>query len=175
MTLEQYLKQRQYKSTAESFTQKMILDKKLFNQVVKCVLKNEERNAELAAWPLNEAARMKPEWIRPHTFSLFQLLNKKTHAAVGRNILRIYETVEIPEKDLGIAAETCFSIISNPSRSIAERAFAMTVLYRIVQREPDLMHEFQLVIESTLQENIPALNARYRNIQKELNRNKTKL
>lgn len=166
MNLIEQLSKPQSKSNADRITRWALREKSNFSALLKLVFGNEERMAQLAAWPLNEAARKKPEWILPHTTALFKLIEKKTHAAVARNILRIYEEIELPKKDLGRMTSICFSILQNPGRTIAERAYAMGILSRICEKEPDLARELLLVADDCLQEQIPALTARVKMVHK---------
>jgi hypothetical protein len=86
------------------------------------------------------------------------------HDAVRRNVMRALQFVEIPPRLLGEIASICFDELASPVSPIAVRACAMTVLERVVEREPELGRELRLVIEQQLPYATAAFQARARKV-----------
>src|SRR5690606_6583636 len=62
---------------------------------------------------------------------IISVLNPELASPLKRNILRILQSMEIPENFLGEIYEACYGFLINPKEEIAIRAFAITVLYNI--------------------------------------------
>ncbi len=58
--------------------------------------------------------------------------------------------IDIPEELLGLTAELCFNFLNSGQESIAVKANAMTVLFNIVKKYPDLKEELKITIEEQL-------------------------
>jgi hypothetical protein len=126
-------------------------DKKRFRQLMALFLKGEYRITQRSAWIVNLCADKHPELIRPYLKQMIGRMQEPgVHDAVKRNVVRILQFIEIPEKLLGEVATVCFNYLSSPDEPIAVRVFSMTVLANIAQREPELKNELRLVIEQQL-------------------------
>jgi len=83
---------------------------------------------------------------------IISVLNPELTSSLKRNILRILQSMEIPENFLGEIYEACYGFLINPKEEIAIRAFAITVLYNISEKYPELKPELAATIESVLSE-----------------------
>jgi hypothetical protein len=72
------------------------------------------------------------------------------HDAVKRNVLRILKYVEIPRPMQGIVATLCFDYLSSLDAPVAVKAFSLTVLGRMAEKEPDLRRELGLIVRQML-------------------------
>jgi hypothetical protein len=125
-------------------------DPNLFNELITVFSKGDVRLTQRASWPLTLIAEAHPKLAKKHASFLIQLLDKPLHVAVKRNVLRLFQTVDIPQKELGPLADKCFTYIQSRSEPIAVKAFAMTVLYKICLKEPDLKNELIPILEDML-------------------------
>ncbi len=102
---------------------------KHFGALMKCLLNNEYRVAQRAAWSVNWVARQKPELIFPYIHELVSVLHRKdVHNAVIRNAVRILEEIDIPETFHGEVMDACFRFIESPETTVAIKAFSLTIL-----------------------------------------------
>jgi hypothetical protein len=72
------------------------------------------------------------------------------HVAVRRSAVRMLQHVDIPAGLLGRVATLCFGYLAAGDSPVAVKAFSMTVLARIAEKEPDLGRELRLIIEQQL-------------------------
>ena len=140
-------------------------DKSRFNKLVEIFLKGEYRITQRAAWPLSYVAIKHPELIKPFFLKLVKKLSEPdNHPAITRNILRIFEEVEIPEKYHGVLINSCIKFIMDVKYPIAIRAFAITVAAKICIHYPDLKRELILIlVELKKYPQQPAIIVRIRN------------
>ncbi len=122
----------------------------LFKELIDVFVKGDIRLTQRGAWPLSLITESYPALVKPHIGFLVQLLDKPLHVAVKRNVLRLFQTVDIPKKEMGTLADKCFGYLNNRSEPIAVKAFAMTVLYKICLKEPDLKNELIPILEDML-------------------------
>ncbi len=90
------------------------------------------------------------------------------HNAARRNVVRVLQFVEIPQRSLGRVAAACFEELASGTSPAAVKANAMTVLARIARREPELGRELRLIIEQQLPYGPGSFLARARKVLKEI-------
>lgn len=93
-------------------------------------------------------------------------MDKKMHPARKRNVLRLFETVDIPASIQMDLMDKCFEYIQNPQEPGAIRAFAITVLSRLVEPYPELQAEACLILQEHLPEAPAAFRVRTRDFLK---------
>lgn len=116
-------------------------------------LHDEYRVVQYCAWIISYVAESKPEYIGPY---LGQMVDRMGDAgvpvAVKRNVLRTLQYTPIPKPLHEPLINYCFEYITNERETVAVRAFAMTVLARIVHNDyPELNKELVLVLEDALE------------------------
>ncbi len=126
-------------------------NRKLFKEFLKVFETADYHISQRAAWVLSFVADRHPEAMKGSVPYLIQLLNKPFHAAIRRNVLRVLEDVDIPEEEIGFLADKCFAYLHDLEEPTAVKAFAITVLYKICLKEPDLENE----LIPTLQDMLP--------------------
>ena len=78
-------------------------DKKRFKILMDIFLQGEYRLTQRAAWPLSYVVINHPKLVQPYFEKLVKKLQEPdSHPAIARNILRMFQEIEIPEKHLGI-------------------------------------------------------------------------
>ncbi len=60
---------------------------------------------------------------------------------------RAIQLIEISRKHLGKATDSCFKILMNENEAVAIRAFAMSVIFNISEKEPDIKNELKICIQ----------------------------
>jgi hypothetical protein len=140
-------------------------DARRFAELMKIFFAGEYRLTQRAAWPMNYCAEQRPELIRPYlSKSLDCLARDDMHDAVNRNVLRLLQRVEIPQRLAGKVYSHCVDPIDDAFEPAAVRAFALTVAARIARSEPDLMNELRLVVRKHLPHTTAAFQKRAREI-----------
>ncbi|NCI50157.1 hypothetical protein GWC95_09500 [Sediminibacterium roseum] len=141
--------------------------KKNFRELMKCFLSDDYRIAQRAAWSVSWAARQQPGMIVPYIKELVaQMQRKDVHNAVVRNSVRILEAIEIPEEFHGEVMNVCFAFIESPATPVAVKAFALTTLFNLSKKYPDIRAELKLVIEERWDMETAAFRSRGRKILK---------
>lgn len=104
--------------------------------------------------------------LAPHYPRMIAEMDQKMHPARTRNLLRLFETVDIPPAIQMELMDKCFEFIQNPQQPGAIRAFAITVLSRLVEPYPELQAEACLVLQEHLPEAPAAFRVRTRDFLK---------
>ncbi|HXB42317.1 MAG TPA: hypothetical protein VNZ49_17390 [Bacteroidia bacterium] len=171
MNLREIILQEHSKKQCQKIVAWVDDDKKRFAELIYLMLNDEYRVAQRAAYPVSYCVRKHPELIKPWFGKMVKKMSdKKAHDAVRRNALRILEDVNIPEKYCGELFEISNQYLHNLKEPIAVRAFSISVMCNIAKKFPELKTEVKLNAESLLQCGIPALEARGRNVLKELSK-----
>ena len=97
-----------------------------------------------------------------------RMLEPDVHAAVKRNVIRIFQDVDIPRKLAGKIATVCFEMLGSAKEPIAVKVFSMTVLANIARQEPDLKHEICILIDQQMPTGSAGFRSRGRKILKQL-------
>ncbi|MBX3164573.1 MAG: hypothetical protein KF900_08830 [Bacteroidetes bacterium] len=141
-----------------------------FKELMTVFLCGDYRLTQRAAWALSNAVIEHPQLIKPYLGKLISMLAETHHhPAVARNILRLLQEIEIPEKHHGELIDVCFKCIINQAQPLAIRAFAITVATKICKLYPELKNELQLILNELAQfSQAPAIKVRVRNAHKML-------
>lgn len=126
----------------------------------------EWRFNQWASWPLGFIGRNHPELLKPYHSMMIEALKNPSHDAVARNILRVYEYIEIPDNIEGELFELGFGFLIDPKYPIAFRCFSMTVCYKISLKYPELQDELVAEIETHLPHGSPGFKSRGKKILK---------
>ena len=146
-----------------------------FADLVACVLDEQYRLSQRAAWALRFAAERYPFLLTPHLPHMIHRIGEpKTPDAVKRNVLRILQDVDLPEDEdlLGQLAEYGFQFLADPKEAVAIRVFSMSVLWKICQRIPELSDELRMTIEDHFEHGTAGFKSRGRKILKAIGKGK---
>ncbi|OYU96347.1 MAG: hypothetical protein CFE21_08090 [Bacteroidetes bacterium B1(2017)] len=125
-------------------------DPKLFAELVSVFSKGDYRLTQRASWPLSVVVEQHPKLAQKHIHFICTLLDAKMHVAIKRNVLRLLQYIDLPEEEMGPMADRCIKYIHDLHEPVAVKAFAMTVLYRICEKEPELKNEVIPLLEDLL-------------------------
>jgi hypothetical protein len=147
MNIREKLRAAHNKSTTLRITAYIGTDPKRFRELMDIFLEGEYRLTQRAAWPMSYVAEEHPQLVRPYFKKLIQVLRNETlHAACARNILRIFQTAEIPEKYEAEIFDFCLGAMVSTKQPVAIRAFSISVAARITARYPELKGEYLQVL-----------------------------
>lgn len=123
-------------------------DRSRFKELIDIFLKGEYRITQRAAWSLSHCAIDHPEFIKPYFGALIKKMQEKNHhPAITRNILRMFQEIEVPEKYCGTLLDLCISYMTSEMQATAIRAFAITVATRMCKRFPELKNELRMILD----------------------------
>jgi hypothetical protein len=141
-------------------------DNDRFRTLLDLFLHGEYRVAQRSAGMVGKIADVHPELIIPR---LDVIVNKMSepgvHVAVKRNVIRLLQGIEIPEKLHGVVMNSCFELLADPKETIAVRVFSMTVLSNLSKSYPDIRQELKAIVSDILEQEASAgFKARARNL-----------
>lgn len=173
MNLKSTLEQPQSKTNVLKIIKYIGDDHTRFKELIALFLGKDTILIQRSAWPLSYVVIQNPTLVKPYVGKFVKLLNKEgNHSAVNRNLLKIMEEVEIPQKYQSQLFDTCIKIITNPANAIACIAFAITVATKICKPYKELSNEFIIVLKHIqTYEQAPAVNVRVKKAYKTLKAN----
>ncbi|MBC7861347.1 MAG: hypothetical protein IAF38_00150 [Bacteroidia bacterium] len=165
---EQILKEHSKRNTAK-ITKYVGEDPERFKALMRLFFNDEYRVVQRAAWAVGNIGVDHKYLVKPYLKKMTDYLQKPPHDAVKRNVLRIFQFIEIPKNLQGRLVDICFKFLLSKDEPIAIKVFSMTVLANISKKNPDLKNEIKMVIEEMLPFAGPGIRARGKRTLKELN------
>ncbi len=125
------------------------------------------RLTQRSAWVVGHVGKQVPYLLAPWLPQLVAMLRQpKTHPAVQRNILNIFEAIDIPVALQDELADCCFQYLADPQAAAAVRACAITILDKICARVPELRPELRLLLEEHWEHAAASFRSRARKVLK---------
>jgi hypothetical protein len=170
MNFEEILTYEYSKKTTDTIVAYIGEDKKRYKQLMQFFLNADPRLCQCAAWSVSLAGIAQPQLVNGYFSALIDKLKQPgQHAAVYRNILRLFEAIKIPEKYHVLLIDQCFKIIADPSQAVAVVAFAISVATKLCLPFVELKNELRLLLlELTAHPLKPAIKVRVRRALKVL-------
>lgn len=163
MNLRQLLLQEHSKAQAVLIAGWIGKSQKRFDQLIHLLLTDEYRVAQRAAMPLTYCVDLHPQLIQKHISRIVRLMQQPgIHTAVKRNILRILQTIELPEQIHGELMDACFHYMESMNEPAAVKAFSITILHRLSSIYPEIIPEIKLILEDRWEHETPAFKVRAR-------------
>lgn len=170
MDILDFLKLDSSRLNADLVVDRLEQEPERFSEVWDLVLEDRPPLSMRASRALWLFIKKHPYYLEHFLGDLVNRLRTLRSEGVRRNLINILTIPGIPEKHLGEQFEICLQVAGSGEESIANRANAMTVLYRISCRELRLKREVIAVLESQVPSASPAIEARVRNLLKKLYR-----
>jgi hypothetical protein len=140
-------------------------DKKRFAELMQLFFKGEYRVTQRAGWPMSYCVKNHPALIQPYFKKMLAKMHTPgVHDAVKRNIVRLLQYVDIPEKFRGEVMNTCFELIAANDTAIAIKAFSLTILQNMSKDYPEILPELKLIIEERWPHETAAFRSRAKKI-----------
>ena len=145
-------------------------DEQKLAQVIDLFLNDTYRVIQHAAWIINLVAERHPQLVYPYLERMIVKMKEPgLPPAVRRNVVRILDGINIPEKLHGLVMENCFAFLQDPNEAVAVRVFSMSVLNALSVHYPEIKQELLLTIEEGLsQKPSAAYRARAKAVLKKL-------
>ena len=147
MNIKQALENEHSKTLTTAIVNYIGQDKARFKELVDIFLKGEYRLTQRAAWPLSYASIEEPALVKPYIGRLIKKLKEPgQHPAIPRNILRLFQEIDIPEKYQAELLDECFRIIQTPTLPTASVAFAISTAASLCRPFAELRQELLLLL-----------------------------
>jgi hypothetical protein len=175
MNLCQEILREYSKANVLKITDYIGADEDRFAELMQIFLKGDYLTTQRASWIVSECAEQNPSLINPYFKDFLEKLpESNVHGSVRRNIVRIWQFVEIPEKYIGEIYDICFRYLSS-NEAIAVIVFSMTVCQNITKKFPELKPELCFMLEDVLMKHqfgSPAIKHRAKKTLAELKKSK---
>ena len=122
----------------------------LLNELIGIVFEKEEPVSRRAIWALDVLDESYPKLVEPFIEDMIKNLSFEGHDAFKRHSLRILSRHQIPETYEVIVFDFCLKIVTG-NEATASKLFAIHILYRFAEKEPEIMHELIAAIEIGIQ------------------------
>ena len=140
-----------------------------FAKLMNLFFSGEYRVTQRAGWPMSYCVQNHPSLIHPYYKKMMAFLKRKdVHPSVERNIMRLLQKVEIPERWRGEVMNSCFEYISDPNAAIAVKAFSLSVLENLSAIYPEILPELKLIIQERWDNETAAFRSRAKKILKKI-------
>jgi hypothetical protein len=147
MDIRAQLLQEHSRRNAEAIATHVGDDPERFAVLMRCMLEDDPRVGQRAAQSVGMVCARYPQLATPYVERLLDALDAPVREAVQRNSVRTLQYSALPARLHGRITNRMFDLIADPSRAIAQRAFAITVAGRMVERYPELTDEFRVLLE----------------------------
>ena len=147
-----------------------IKDPKTLDAIVERAFNGTKKERMRGCWILHHISDSRPElFYRKEREMIAQLDQMKTDAE-ARFILRYYSKYQLPRYDEceGLLLDFSFNTIITPSQASAPRAFAMSIVHRMLKKYPELASELAQSIEIACEHGTPGMKNRGNKILKDL-------
>lgn len=170
MDIRKRLEQEHSKALTTTIQNYVGNNKTRFRQLITLFLGNDPVLVQRSAWPLSYIAMEFPALVKPYIGKLVKKLQlPNQHPAVTRNILRIFQQMDLPDKHLGPLVDVCMAFITSELQPAAIRAFAITTAANICKTYPELKNELRLTLnELNSYPQLPAVKYRIKTALKAL-------
>jgi hypothetical protein len=139
-------------------------------QLAELVFGKDRLLQQRAVWPFSEVLIEYYELAKPYYAKIISAMeDEQAHEAVARNLLRIFQGQNIPEKYSVRVLDLCLHWIRSEQVAIAIRAFSITVATQICTKYPELIAELKLILNELSQHPMSAaIQVRVKRSLKEL-------
>ncbi len=136
-----------------------------FKELMEVFLSDEYRPVQRASWSVNCCVEKHPELAGPYFSKLIGILEREdVHSGAHRNILRMFQFVDLPKRYRGKLYDICTRFLDDPGRPVAVRVFALSVAAKIAGGEETLVNELKLLMEKHAVYSSAGLKSRVRKV-----------
>jgi hypothetical protein len=148
-------------------------DEDRFRQYLYLFLHDEYRVVQRISWVICDIADKYPKLVEKNIGVLINRLDDPfIHTAAKRNVIRVLQFLDIPEKYHAKVFDLCLKYLSDPKEAIAVRVFAMSVAARLAKIYPDLSGEVIENIKIAIKNPTAGLISRSKKIIEQLGESK---
>jgi hypothetical protein len=170
MNIREFLEMGSSRLNADILADKMEEDPGVFDEVWDIMLEDSDPVSMRAAWSISIFCKKNPRFIEPRLPDIVRILPRVRSGSIRRCLLNLLTLLPVPEDHSGFLFDYCFELIESPGAEIAHKAYAMTILYNISNREPELKRELIELFESKVDDESAGVDARSRILLEQLYR-----
>ena len=149
--LLEIIKQGNSKPTIDKIIDYVGVDAFRLEELINYFLGDDMRVSQISSWAVGQIGEKQPQLFSPyHEQFIGQLRKQHPHNAIKRNIVRLYQFVEVPEEFEGRLYEIALYLMLDSNEPIAVKAFSMGISERIALKYPDLIPELIQAVESVM-------------------------
>lgn len=127
------------------------------------------RLTQRASWAVRYVGENAPELMAPWLPKMVERLRAPgIHDAVKRNVLNVFEPLDIPQNLQEDLTDLCFNYLADPKEALAIRCAGMTILEKTCRGIPELQSELRLLIEEQMDGGTAGFKSRGKRILKAL-------
>lgn len=172
--IEQQLITNMSKATITALVNFVGSNEDRFALLIELMRQDEVKLKERSAWVMSYCVEAFPFLIHPFWDQLFDIIEHTNNPGVLRNSVRAWQFCEIPEDFEGRVVDYCITAIGNPQAPIAQRAYAITVIERLIPKYPEIAQEVQAILLDLMEYSSAAIKSRGKQFLKQLNKKKRK-
>ena len=136
-----------------------------FKELMKVFLSDEYRPVQRASWSVNCCVENHPKLALPYFPKLLAILERDdVHTGAHRNILRMFQFVDIPPRHRGRLYDICTNFLDDLGQPVGVRVFALTVAAKIAGKEESLIYELKVLADKSIPHSTIALRVRARRV-----------
>jgi hypothetical protein len=144
-------------------------DYELYKELIGLIVENVSPISEKAAWAMNHCFENGVGFFENYFLEMTQVLSEISYSdSIKRNIVRIFQFIDIPEQFQASIINSCFTLVTDKKSAIAVKAFSLGVLEKMVKLYPELKNELIAVIEDLLPKASSGLKNRGQHILRKL-------
>jgi hypothetical protein len=128
-------------------------DPEKFSQVMDLFLSDNYILVQRVSQAIGIIGEKQPQLIAPYLPRMLDILTAKTIDALKRNVLRIFQFIDIPKELEGKLFDIALTFLKSNEEAIAIRVFSMTALRKICEKHNELSQEIIHTIEIIISEN----------------------
>jgi hypothetical protein len=154
----------------QEWIQWAVEDESKLLEVVDKAFGGSERERERANWILHHVSDRDSNVFRPLVERMRGQLTLAQTAAEERFILRYFSMYYLPkdEEFESYMLDYCFSKMLEVSKEQAPRIYSMSIVFRLVERYPELAHELDETIGIMVENANPGIRSRGKKIREEM-------
>ena len=123
----------------------------LYKELVELIIENESPVAEKAAWAMNHCFENGTGNFDAYYPEMTRILPDENYSdSIKRNIVRVLQFKQIPEKYQATVIDSCFGLVINKKTAVAVKAFSLGVLENMVKLYPELKNELKVCVEELM-------------------------
>ena len=145
-------------------------DKELFDACFDMAFEGIDKLSARAARVVCLCAELNVDWVIERIDEILERLPKINNESIQGTFLKVFQIIDLGlvKEKLGILAGICFDLIDKRMERKAAKVYAIEILYKVSQYEPELKNELMLIIETLSEYESPAFQSRGAQILKKL-------
>jgi len=175
MELKDLLLREQSRKNTDQIINIVMARPEVFEELWRLVLLNKDPLSRRAAWAADYCAEIKPGFISNKIEELSARVPGFSSDGLKRHSLRMLARSPLPDENLGLLTDACFTWLQFPSESVAVKMYCMVILQRISENIPEISRELYDIIEIQMQEASPGFKGIGMKIMKRLSRSVNKI